>query len=738
MTVIFSIALFVNAALLFIIEPMVAKMILPFLGGSPAVWNTSLVFYQACLLAGYAYAHFGSTFLGTRRHALLHLNLLLAGLLLLPVVMPLHWFGTSIERPIGLLLGVLAVSIGLPFLILSAGAPLLQKWFAECCRGAARDPYVLYAASNAGSLAGLLAYPFLIEPRLALSEQNKFWLVGYLVLLALVALCVLYYLRPFSGPVNEQALPVGSAKTSPTSKVGELTSARRLRWIVWGFVPSSLLLGVTSYVTTDVGSAPFLWVVPLSAYLLSFVVAFARSSWTTQPILLRAQAFFLVAIAASVFLHANEPAEILLPLHLVGFFITALVCHGRLAQDRPSVEYLTDYFLWLSFGGVLGGVFNALVAPSIFKHVIEYPLAIAVAGLIRPSNGAGDESIRKRRFDWFLPPTVIALIVLVAVALKQLEILPPANDRLLIAGLTGLFLLTVALRPFRFGVGLVLLVLLSLWYPSPVGKILYTGRSFFGAYRAATDADGKRNVLFQGTTVHGAQSIERQTKLTPSTYYHRTGPAGQVFLANGALRWKSRIAIVGLGTGALACHGTAQQAFTFYEIDPLVEKIARDDRLFTYLRDCPPRISVVLGDARMSLANAPNQSYDLFVLDAFSSDVIPVHLLTRQALELYLRKTAPTGLLLFHVSNRAMDLAPVLDRLAAELNLAAFIQEDFTIGSQEQAEGKSSSRWILMARDQQIVAPIVTSGRWRPLHGQLGGDLWTDDYSDLLKVIHWR
>jgi hypothetical protein len=282
------------------------------------------------------------------------------------------------------------------------------------------------------------------------------------------------------------------------------------------------------------------------------------------------------------------------------------------------------------------------------------------------------------------------------------------------------------------------LALVSVWYPSPYGNLLYADRSFFGAYKAAKDLDGKRNVLFQGTTVHGAQAVDRRSKLIPLTYYHPTSPAGQVLRTHAAARANAKIAVVGLGTGALACHGTATQTFTFYEIDPLVEKIARDDRLFTYLRDCPPRVNVVIGDARISLTRAADRSYDLFVLDAFSSDVIPVHLLTRQAVELYVRKIDTHGALLFHISNRFMDLAPVIDRLAAELNLAAFIRNDFNISPEEEAEGKSASRWVLLARDQHVLSAYLSDPRWRPLNGQLGGDLWTDDYSDLLKVIHWR
>lgn len=733
----YSITLFVNAALLFIIEPMVAKMILPYLGGSPSVWNTSLVFYQACLLAGYAYAHFFNSWLGTRRQALVHLNLLIAALLLLPIVLPVQWFGSPSHNPVSLVLGVLGVSIGFPFLILSAGAPLLQKWFAQCSHSGSRDPYFLYAASNAGSLMGLLAYPFLLEPRLPLSQQNHWWFVGYLLLVALVALCVLYFLRPLTRQFNES----GSASDASPSSVNpsyELNTARRLRWLVWGFVPSSLLLGVTSYLTMDVASAPFLWVLPLSAYLLSFVLAFARSTWMSHPLLARVQAFLLVAISVTVFLHANEPDEIILPLHLLGFFVTALVCHGRLAQDRPSARFLTDYFLWISLGGVLGGAFNALLAPLLFKGVIEYPLVIATAGFIRPPANANVDSKLNRRLDWLLPPAVIMLILGVTLLMKRLDILPPLNDRSLLCGLSGVALLAIARRPIRFGVGLLALMLVSLWYPSQFGRVLYDGRSFFGTYRATEEAGTNRRVLFQGNTVHGAQNTDHEMRLRPSSYYHQTSPVGQVFGSLASSLPHGKIAVVGLGTGALACHGTVGQSFTFYEIDPLVEKIARDDRLFTYLRDCPPKIDVVIGDARISLAKAADRTYDLFVLDAFSSDVIPVHLLTRQAVELYLSKTTAEGVLLFHISNRYMDLAPVLDRLAMELRLAAFIQNDFKITPEEYAEGKSSSRWLLMTRNQRAAKFFHSDPRWHQLNGRLGGDLWTDDYSDILKVLYWR
>jgi hypothetical protein len=728
---------FLNAALLFIIEPMVAKMILPFLGGSPAVWNTSLMFYQACLLAGYAYAHFGTSWLGTRRHAFAHLILAVAALSLLPVALPVHWLTTPTRDPVSLVLAVLTVSIGFPFLVLSAGAPLIQKWFAQGEHSAARDPYFLYAASNAGSIAGLLAYPFLLEPGLTLRQQNHLWLFGYVLLLILMSLCALYFLQPLTGPSREASEPVRQTDLLP-SAASDVTFGRRLRWVLWSLVPSSLLLGVTSYVTTDVASAPLFWVVPLTAYLLSFVVAFARSSWAANRFLVRLQAFLLLGAASTIFLSVTQPAWLILPLHLIGFFVTALICHGQLAKDRPGTQCLTEFYLWLSVGGVLGGVFNVLIAPVIFKGVIEYPLAIAAAAFVRPYIGDTDDSKRSRRLDWLLPPALVALILVIALAMRHAEILPAANDRLLICGVSAALFLAFARRPRRFGAAVTALTLISLWYPSAAGKLLYADRSFFGAYRATLHVNGKRHVLFQGTTVHGAQSTEPKSRLQSLGYYYPTGPAGQVLKRFAELRANGRVGIIGLGTGALACHGGTGQIFTFYEIDPLVEKIARDEKLFTYLRDCPPKITVVIGDARLSLAEARDNQYDLLILDAFSSDVIPTHLLTREALQLYLKKTAADGVLLAHISNRYMDLPPVLARLAQSLNLVAYIQNDFDITPSESAEGKSASRWAILARREKDLAPLLANQRWQQLDGGSAAELWTDDFTDLLNVIHWR
>ena len=741
MIIIYSLTLFVNAALLFIVEPMVAKMILPLLGGSPAVWNACLLFFQGCLLIGYAYAHYGSSWLGIKRHAWGHLGLVLAATLWLPIALPVQWFSRPAENPTELILWSLTAAIGLPFLAVAAAAPLLQKWFAQCHHSAARDPYFLYVASNAGSLVGLLAYPFLLEPNLTLSQQTRYWFYGYVGVSALVALCWLLSLRSSFRRVEENVTEIIHTEEAQNGMNGgdiSIAATRRLGWIFWSLVPSSLLCGVTTYITTDVVSTPLFWVIPLAAYLVSFIVAFSGAKWVTGTFTLRSQAFLLLGAALTLAMSATSPVYLVLPVHLLAFFTTAMICHGRLAEDRPPAIYLTDFYLCISLGGVLGGLSNALLAPQIFDGVYEYPLMMIAAAFARPFVAAGDRSAASQMMDWVLPLLLcIAMGGLIAFS-KIAPVLARANLSLMIFGITGIICLLFAYRPVRFGTGFIALFSIAAMFPKLQGQELFRARSFFGAYRATYDERNNRNVLFHGTTMHGAQNADPSKRLSPLTYYHRTSPVGEVLVASARSGSVRKIAVVGLGAGALACHGAAGQSFTFYEIDPLVERIARDERLFTYMRDCPPKIDVIVGDARLSLTNAPDRYFDIFVLDAFSSDVIPVHLLTRQAIELYLRKIATDGLLLIHISNRYMDLAPVLDRLAKELNLKALIRNDFDLNAELSTEGKSASRWILLARNKRQIERFAREPRWNALNGNLGGDLWTDEFSDVLKVLYWR
>jgi len=737
--VLYLLTLFLNAALLFIIEPMIARMILPLAGGGPAVWNTSMLFFQASLLAGYLYAHFGSAWLGTARHALVHLVLILGALLFLPVAVPVHWFWDQSTNPSVTIFTALVCSIGYPFFVLSAGAVLLQKWFTHVKHPAARDPYFMYGASNLGSMAGLVAYPVLVEPNLTLSQQNHFWFYGYLFLLLVTSGCILLSLQPITG-----AAKGGTVSTAPPPRdstldeagAGGITLVRKLRWICWSFVPSSLLLGVTSYVTTDIVSAPLFWVLPLAIYLLTYVLAFARDSWATHLFLVRRQALLLPVAALTVYVHATSPVWFILPVHLIAFFVTALVCRGQLAEDRPAPSRLTEFYLWISVGGVLGGLFNTILAPLLFNEVLEYPLAMTLAAFLRPYVGDKRDKKGSRRADWLLPSMLFTAILISIYAATTVGSISRLNAQLSIFGVSGVICLFFSYRPVRFGLGMLAILLSSLISPHPFGKTLYAARSFFGVYRAIDDHEGGRHVLFHGTTVHGAQNLK--SSLQPIGYYHRSGPAGQVLRAAAQSQPNANVAIVGLGAGALACHGSAGQKFTFFEIDPVVEKIARDEKLFTYLRDCPPKTEVVIGDARLSLVKAPSNFYDVLVLDAFSSDAIPTHLLTLEAIELYFSKIAQDGLVLFHVSNRYMDLVPILDRLAQRLTLLTLIRNDFHSTVEEQREGKSASRWVVMARQREALEPFLADPRWHPLDGRLGGDLWTDDFIDVLKIIHWR
>ena len=724
-----------SAALLFMVQPMVARMILPFLGGSPAVWNTCLLFFQLLLLLGYLYAHFTGKWLGIKRHMVVHVALIAAALYFLPVTIPPGLLERLDINPIHKVLWGLLLSVGFPFLVLSANAPLLQNCFSTTDHRAARDPYFLYAASNAGSLFGLFAYPFWLEPWLSLSEQAWFWLYVYLGFLVIAILCGLALHSSATMSV------ISPAELDPAGDVGpsstRISFLRRLRWIVLSFIPSSLLLGVTTYITTDLASVPLLWVLPLSLYLISFIVAYQRGSWALHPFIVKRQAFLLLAAAITFFSMATSPAVILLPLHLLAFFVTCLVCHGELAKERPATRHLTEYYLWISFGGVLGGFFNGFLAPLIFTRVQEYPLAIIAAALVRPrlEANAGNPTGYARDFVWAIMLFVIVLSVILWV--DGSAVLSARLSHVMIFGLAGLIGLSFARRPLRFGLGIGAIMLATSWYNGPYGEVLFSERSFFGVYRAIRDPERNLNVIFHGTTLHGAQNLNPKKRLQPLSYYHPSGPAGEAFKALAENGQPKPVAIVGLGAGAMACYGQWGQDFVFYEIDALVERIARDQALFTYLRDCPPRVSVHIGDARVTVASAADQTYSVFVLDAFSGDAIPIHLLTREAVELYLSKLMPEGVLLFHISNRHMDLAPVIDRIAAELKLTAFLRHDTELSEMERAQGRQPSTWAILARQPERLAPFRNNPRWQLLQGDRKGELWTDHYANILQVLRW-
>lgn len=709
---------------MFLVEPMVAKMVLPKLGGAAAVWSTCLVFFQTMLLLGYTYAHLLTRLLPRLAQVVLHVGVLLP---LSAAVLPLT-LGPSApsaeQSPVLWLLLRLTLACGGPVFVISATAPLLQHWFAEGDHKEAQDPYFLYAVSNSGSLLALVAYPLIVEPELPLDLQATLWSFGFGVLALGIALCAAMTLSHKRVRVPESA---GEARTS--------VSARdRLMWIALAFIPSSLLLGVTEHITADITSAPLLWVFPLILYLLSFIFAFARRPPLSHAMMVRALPIMLILVVIAGGLPL--PLPLALALHLACFFVVGMVCHGELAKRRPPTVQLTDFYLCLSLGGVLGGVFNALVAPLIFKGVWEYPLALVGACLVRPRTAADEQ--RNLPMDIVLPFVLLAVLLL-----GRSVLFGTAVSTRLVSGafiyalyvVPALALLNFSPRRLRFGLAVALLLFVPLL--PQTRKQIATERSFFGVYRIeqVSDAETPTLVLMSGTTLHGAKSLLPNEATLPVAYYNREGAFGRFFnaLPPNSVR---RVAVIGLGTGGLACYAREGQDWTFYEIDPVVERIARDPRYFQFLANCGATSRVVLGDARMTIGNAADGSYDVLIVDAFSSDSIPMHLLTREALALFLRKLAPGGRVLFHISSRTLNLAPVVTALTADAGVAARIFSD------RPPAGTSVWRYsvaqvVAIARRAGDLGSLASQDGWNEPPRAEPQFLWTDQRADLLRVIRF-
>ncbi len=725
-----------SAVLLFWMEPMFAKMILPLLGGSPSVWNTCIVFYQTLLLLGYFYAHATTKWFGLRWQAVLHVLLLLLVFITLPVDVAKGWTPPLSSNPVLWLFLLLLISVGLPFFTLSATAPLLQKWFAFTVHPSAKDPYFLYSASNLGSLMGLLGYPLLIEAYLSLSLQAKSWSVSYILLGGMISACAIMALK--SSRIGMRHL---NSETIDAS-LG-LKATQRIRWVLLAFVPSSLLLGVTNYITTDIAQVPLLWIIPLAIYLISFVLVFSPKPVIPHRLMVRVQPFLLVPLAILFYWGFTKiVAWPFIPFHLLAFFVTAMVCHGEIAHSRPSTFHLTEYYLWISVGGVLGGVFNTLVAPQVFNSFAEYPLMIAIACLLRPSPDS-DQRPYKRWFDLGLP---LASLVLFSLSKIGMRYFVQGRDTLgilelivfiLISCMVGVVCFSFQHRPIRFGFGMGAILLVGFLWTGEQEQILYKERNFFGIHKVVHDPKGNYHLLFHGTTLHGAQSLNPMRTHEPLTYFSPTGPLGQMFAVFPKNPDHAQVAIIGLGTGSAAGYARPGQHWTFYEIDPTVERIAKDTRYFTFLKDCPAKVSVVLGDARLSLANATDHSYDLIVLDAFNSDAIPIHLLTREALNLFLAKLSESGVMVFHISNRYLDLKPILGHLAHDLDLVGFVQDDMELSEAEKKVKKAPSTWAVMARRPSDLSQLAADHRWKPLSSSPKSRPWTDDFSNIVSVFKW-
>lgn len=705
----FTLTAFVGASLLFVVQPMIARLLLPSYGGSATVWSTSSLFFQVLLLLGYLYTHWSTTRLGQGWQPRLHVLVLLVPLVALPVALPAD-AAPEDSSPAIWLLRTLVLMIGLPFVVVSTTGPLLQKWYSWTNGHRAEDPYFLFAASNLGSFGGLLAYPFLIEPHLTLDQQRLSWSVGFGVFALLTAACGVTALRsPRPEVVDRDALTLQG-----------LGRGRILRWLALAFLPSALMLAVTSHVSTDIAAIPLLWVVPLAIYLGTFVVAFGRES--RQPP--RTATHLAVGVAFAAAVGSVLPGSFALLQVVLQMLMLALVgyaAHARLAADRPGPDRLTTYFLVVAAGGALGGLLNGLVAPLVFDRVLEYPLVMVAVpalmlGISRP--------VATRLRGWRHLARPVALAVVVAGAgVGCLSTFVLGRDLwflafpclLLLAATLGLRL---AFEPKLIALALVVLFGGQLIADQSVA--LDQRRTFFGSYRVS-DSDGLHR-LIHGTTVHGSQFQDARAA-EPTTYYVRNGPLGTIFDREEF----TDVAVIGLGAGAIAAYGQPGMDMTYFEIDPEIVDIASDPAFFTYLRDSRATVRTVVGDGRLKLAAEPRSSFDLVVLDAFSSDAIPIHLLTIEAMRTYAERLTEDGMLVVHISNKLFDLEPVVLGAARELGWHG------AVGLGGSGEGASVSRWVALTPSAQVAEGLAAVPGWRRLGGP--AVTWTDDYSSILDVL---
>ena len=726
----FAVTLFASALMLFSVQPMFAKMALPQLGGTPAVWAVSMCFFQTALLAGYCYAHALNRWLDPARAVAVHLTVLALTSFALPIGLP-----ASISEPpsgdaYGWLLGVLALGVGVPFFAVSANAPLLQAWFARTGHSAAKDPYFLYGASNLGSLIALLAYPLALEPFFGLSAQSRGWTLGFIGLTALIAASgILMILNRVSSAKGSEAAAPASQDTAVAP-----TNAQRLIWVALAALPSALMVAVTTFITTDIASAPFIWVVPLALFLLTFILVFKDKLDFNYNWL---QLLFPASVLVLFICRGHVVAAL---VALIAFLMAALICHRELYLRRPAASYLTEFYIWMSVGGVIGGIFSALIAPKIFASVIEFKLLLLVSLLARPGVLLGvDEKVRL----WRVAAAGAAMAVLFMVY-KGLDSAGALSTGLmplgvLIAASFGVVYMTRHWIEHR--AILVIAMIIGAYVVPGDSRTIYMERSFFGTMRVVETENGEHRLMLHGTTVHGAQRIRTAdgaavTEPVPATYYYAASPMARgITLARQTATQAAlpfSFGVVGLGTGSLACHGSAGESWRYYEIDPMVARIARDPALFSFLPHCLPDSDIVFGDARLTLQKETDAKFNYLVIDAFSSDAIPAHLLTREALETYFQKLTPGGLIAIHISNRFLDLAPSIAATAGTMPGVSGAQA-FSQPSAPYPDA-TPSHVVFLSRDPALIATVRSWDDAAPLDT---GDAkpWTDDYSDVLSAL---
>ncbi len=739
----YTAAVFLSALLLFGVQPMFTRMVLPQLGGSPSVWSVAMVFFQTMLLAGYAYAHWLAKARSRWLPVAVHVGLLIVAGLTLPLSIAKGWGEPPASGTEFWLLGLFAVSIGLPFFALAANNPLLQTWFVRTGHVDGKDPYFLYAASNIGSFLALIAYPILLEPAFTVHTQSRMWSIGFVVLTLLIAGCGALLLR---APVVAIAPDEAPAPKPTLSTLG--------RWIFLAAVPSGLLIAVTAHISTDVAAAPLMWVMPLSLYLLTWVLMFARRPVFSQPFLLFLQPFAIAGVIALLLYNSYMLLVPTLAAHLLAFFVITLACHGELARTRPPAAHLTAFYVALSFGGMLGGLFAGLIAPYTFSWIAEYPILIVLAVLCRPATPMA-WSVLSRFIPqtghalwagierWFWPVALAVALVMIGAAFFGYQITYALVDRLNAVVLTLAALSIVFMRDPRKSALIVALAFAVIrLYPTDEGRV-DSLRSFFGVNLIYETYEHHFRIIKHGSTLHGAERLltadgkPPQGKPEPLTYYHSKSAMARVIDAVRARKGGPiRVAVIGLGAGSLVCTIGPNEHWKFFEIDPTVIAAARDPQYFTFISSCAPDLPIVLGDARLTMAKEPNGTYDIIIVDAYSSDAIPVHLATREAMAVYKAKLAPQGVVTMHISNRHLELESVVVGIAAANNLKAWV---WTNENEEEDEDNYifGSDVVIAAKDSADIGALDGQPTWKLTQPTPSVRTWTDDYSNIIGAF-WR
>ena len=731
--VVYTAAIFVSALLLFSVQPLFTKMVLPRLGGSPAVWSVAMVFFQSLLLGGYAYAHFLMQLRNRTIPVAIHLVLLAVAMLTLPLSISSGWGDPPTSGYAPWLLGLFAVSIGLPFFALAANNPLLQAWFVRTGHPNGPDPYFLYASSNIGSFLALLSYPVLLEPMFALRTQNLLWTGGYGLLIVLIAGCGVLLLR---SPGREAADRETEATPAPAP-----SWVLRARWIFLAAVPSGLLIAVTAHISTDVAAAPLLWVLPLSLYLLTWVLVFQSRPLLPHKWMLMAQPLAITGVIVLLAVGGERNLLTTLGGNLLCFFIIAMACHGELARTRPAAKYLTGFYVGLSFGGMVGGLFAGLIAPFTFSWVAEYPILAALAVLCRPP---AEERLQNWN-RWFWPLLVIIAMLLIAPTYNNGKLYAWLEEQrvyvIIVVAMIGMILTVLRVTGTAKFAGIIVLALVLVRaYPADDGRV-ETVRSFFGVHKIVVTPNGQYHVLMHGTTIHGAEKFQNDdgTPVTgrpePITYYHKDGGIGQ---AIAAIRERKgaplRVAVIGLGSGTLTCASEPGETWKFFEIDQSMVDTARDPKYFSFIQSCAPDLKPVIGDARLTFAREPDGIYDLIIVDAYSSDAIPIHLATEEAMEIYKDKLAPQGAVVMHVSNRHLELSSVVVGIADANDLKSWVYSE---DSNRESEYIFATSVVVSAREEADVGKLASSEQWALTETEENQRVWTDDYSNVLGAV-WR